>query len=613
MPKRTDIHRILVIGSGPIVIGQASEFDYSGTQACKALKAEGLEVVLVNSNPATIMTDPEIADRTYVEPLTPEVLAQIIERERPDALLPTVGGQTALNLAVALGENGTLDKYGVQLIGASIEAIKLAEDRLLFRDAMREIGCDVPRSHYCRSLNEALAAVDDIGFPAIIRPSFTLGGVGGGIAYNVEEFRELVSRGIEMSPVHEILLEESVIGWKEFELEVMRDKADNFVVICSIENVDPMGVHTGDSITVAPALTLTDREYQRMRDLGRRIIRRVGVETGGSNIQFAINPANGRIIVIEMNPRVSRSSALASKATGFPIAKIAAKLALGYHLDEIPNDITRLTPASFEPTIDYVVVKVPRWAFEKFPRADRTLTTQMKSVGEVMAIGRTFKEAFMKAFRSLELGSAGLLFGQPGAGGSDGLTNEEEQGALQRALSVPNDRRMWALFRALDRGWSVSDLHDLTKIDPWFLVQFSEIVELQRSAALVGLRGMSTDMLRALKRAGIADRELATVLGTDEEAVPTDPPRPRAQAVVQTDRHLRRRIRIVHAISVRNLRAGMRSRSDATAEGCDSGQRPEPDRAGDRVRLLLLSCRVRASGRGIRDRHGQLQSRNGFD
>ena len=519
MPKRTDLHRILVIGSGPIVIGQASEFDYSGTQACKALKAEGLEVVLVNSNPATIMTDPEIADRTYVEPLTPEVLAQIIERERPDAILPTVGGQTALNLTVALGENGTLEKYGVQLIGASIEAIKLAEDRLLFRDAMREIGADTPRSHYCRSLNEALAAVEDIGFPAIIRPSFTLGGVGGGIAYNIEEFRELAGRGLDQSPVHEMLLEESVIGWKEFELEVMRDKADNFVVICSIENVDPMGVHTGDSITVAPALTLTDREYQRMRDLARRIIRRVGVETGGSNIQFAIDPANGRIIVIEMNPRVSRSSALASKATGFPIAKIAAKLALGYHLDEIPNDITRLTPASFEPTIDYVVVKVPRWAFEKFPRADRTLTTQMKSVGEVMAIGRTFKEAFMKAFRSLELGSSGLLFGQPGAGSSDGLTNEEEQGALQRELSVPNDRRMWALFRALDRGWSVEDLHDLTKIDPWFLVQFSQIVELQRSAALVGLRGMSTDMLRALKRSGIADRELATVLSTDEEAV----------------------------------------------------------------------------------------------
>ncbi|HEX6050906.1 MAG TPA: carbamoyl-phosphate synthase large subunit, partial [Gemmatimonadaceae bacterium] len=519
MPKRSDIKRVLVIGSGPIVIGQACEFDYSGTQACKALRDEGLEVVLVNSNPATIMTDPEIADRTYVEPLTPEIVAQIIERERPDAVLPTVGGQTALNLAIALAENGTLQKYGVELIGASVDAIKLAEDRLLFRDAMREIGADVPRSVYCRSLDEAMTAVQDIGFPAIIRPSFTMGGVGGGIAYNVEEFRELAGRGLDMSPVHEILLEESIIGWKEFELEVMRDKADNFVVICSIENVDPMGVHTGDSITVAPALTLTDREYQRMRDLGRRIIRRVGVETGGSNIQFAINPENGRIIVIEMNPRVSRSSALASKATGFPIAKIAAKLALGYHLDEIPNDITRLTPASFEPTIDYVVVKVPRWAFEKFPRADRTLTTQMKSVGEVMAIGRTFKEAFMKAFRSLELGNAGLLFGQPVSTGREGLTNEEEQGALQRELSVPNDRRMWALFRALDRGWTVEDLHQATKIDPWFLVQFSEIVELQRSAALVGLRGISPDMLWTLKRAGIADRELAAVLGTDEDAV----------------------------------------------------------------------------------------------
>ncbi|HJR61783.1 MAG TPA: carbamoyl-phosphate synthase large subunit [Vicinamibacterales bacterium] len=519
MPKRTDIRRVLVIGSGPIVIGQACEFDYSGTQACKALREEGLEVVLVNSNPATIMTDPEIADRTYVEPLTPEIVAQIIAREKPDAVLPTVGGQTALNLAIALADNGTLQQHRVELIGASVEAIKLAEDRLLFRNAMREIGAKVPRSIYCRSLDEAIAAVEEIGFPAIIRPSFTMGGVGGGIAYNVEEFRELAGRGIDMSPVHEILLEESIIGWKEFELEVMRDRADNFVVICSIENVDPMGVHTGDSITVAPALTLTDREYQRMRDLARRIIRRVGVETGGSNIQFAINPENGRIIVIEMNPRVSRSSALASKATGFPIAKIAAKLALGYHLDEIPNDITRLTPASFEPTIDYVVVKVPRWAFEKFPRADRTLTTQMKSVGEVMAIGRTFKEAFMKAFRSLELGSAGLLFGQQPGGGREGLTNEEEQGALQRELSVPTDRRMWALFRALDRGWTVDELHQATKIDPWFLVQFSQIVELQRSAALVGLRGMSADMLRALKRAGIADRELATVLGADEDAV----------------------------------------------------------------------------------------------
>jgi carbamoyl-phosphate synthase large subunit len=520
MPKRTDIKRVLVIGSGPIVIGQACEFDYSGTQACKALRAEGLEVILVNSNPATIMTDPEIADRTYVEPLTPDVLAKIIERERPDAVLPTVGGQTALNLAVALGANGTLEKYGVELIGASVDAIMLAEDRLKFRDAMREIGADVPDSRYVRNMEEAVAAVEELGFPIIIRPSFTLGGVGGGIAYNIEEFRELAGRGIEASPVHEVLLEESVIGWKEYELEVMRDCADNFVVICSIENVDPMGVHTGDSITVAPALTLTDKEYQRMRDLGRRIIRRVGVETGGSNIQFAINPDDGRIIVIEMNPRVSRSSALASKATGFPIAKIAAKLALGYHLDEIPNDITRLTPASFEPTIDYVVVKVPRWAFEKFPRADRTLTTQMKSVGEVMAIGRTFKEAFMKAFASLELGSSGLLFGQNTSPAADGgLTSDEEEGALQRALSVPTDRRMWAVFRALDRGWTVEELHDLTKIDRWFLVQFSQLVELQRSAGLVGLRGMSRDMFRTLKRSGFGDRELAAILGADEQSI----------------------------------------------------------------------------------------------
>src|SRR6187431_2446027 len=448
MPRRNDIKRVLVIGSGPIVIGQGCEFDYSGTQACKALKAEGLEVVLVNSNPATIMTDPEIADRTYVEPLTPEILEAVIARERPDAILPTVGGQTALNLAVQLGELGILEKYKVELIGASLESIKVAEDRLLFRDAMTEIGVATPNSRYVRSFKEAFDVIDEIGFPIIIRPSFTLGGVGGGIAYNIEEFREIAQRGLSLSPVHEVLLEESVIGWKEFELEVMRDRADNFVVICSIENVDPMGVHTGDSITVAPALTLTDREYQRMRDIGRRIIRRVGVETGGSNIQFAINPDDGRIVAIEMNPRVSRSSALASKATGFPIAKIAAKLALGYHLDEIPNDITRLTPASFEPTIDYIVVKFPRWNFEKFPQADRTLTTQMKSVGEAMAIGRTFKEAFLKAVRSLELGKLGTLF-PPVIEGAD----EEDDSELRKQLVVPSDRRMWALFRALRRGW----------------------------------------------------------------------------------------------------------------------------------------------------------------
>jgi carbamoyl-phosphate synthase large subunit len=514
MPKRSDIKRVLVIGSGPIVIGQAAEFDYSGTQACKALRAEGLEVVLVNSNPATIMTDPELADATYVEPLTPEMVEAIIVKERPDAVLPTVGGQTALNLAVALHERGTLEKYDVKLIGAQIDAIKVAEDRLLFRNAMTEIGVEVPKSGVATNLEEALAIINDVGFPAIIRPSFTLGGVGGGIAYNVEEFRELAGRGLDMSPVHEILVEESVIGWKEFELEVMRDVADNFVVICSIENVDAMGVHTGDSITVAPALTLTDKEYQRMRDMGRRIIRRVGVETGGSNIQFAINPADGRIVAIEMNPRVSRSSALASKATGFPIAKIAAKLALGYHLDEIPNDITRLTPASFEPTIDYIVVKFPRWNFEKFPQADPTLTTQMKSVGEAMAIGRTFKEAFLKAVRSLELGKNGSLF--PVA--SD-TPSEEDDTALRQKLVVPTDRRMWALFRALDRGWSIETLHELTKIDPWFLQQFHDIVELRKMAALGEFREMSADLLRTLKRSGFADSDIAGVFGIDEELV----------------------------------------------------------------------------------------------
>src|SRR6187200_3301953 len=400
------------------------------------------------------MTDPELADATYIEPLTVELVTSVIEKERPDAVLPTVGGQTALNLAVALAERGILEKYGVRLIGAQIDSIKVAEDRLLFRNAMGEIGVEVPDSGVAKTLEEALALVEATGFPAIIRPSFTMGGVGGGIAYNIEEFRELAGRGLDLSPVHEILVEESVIGWKEFELEVMRDGADNFVVICSIENVDPMGVHTGESITVAPAQTLTDKEYQRMRDAARRIIRRVGVETGGSSIQFAINPENGRIIVIEMNPRVSRSSALASKATGFPIAKIAAKLALGYRLDEVRNDITRETPASFEPTIDYVVTKVPRWAFEKFPQADRTLTTQMKSVGEAMAIGRTFKESFLKAFRSLELGANSSLVGQP-TQRPPTMTAEEEEGALQRELSIPNDRRMWALFRALDRGWTV--------------------------------------------------------------------------------------------------------------------------------------------------------------
>ena len=516
MPRRTDIKRVLVIGSGPIVIGQACEFDYSGTQACKALRAEGLEVILINSNPATIMTDPEMADRTYVEPLTPELAEAIIAKERPDAILPTVGGQTALNLAVALAERGTLEKYNVQLIGASIASIKVAEDRLLFRNAMDEIGLETPKSGVARALDEALLIVDEVGFPAIIRPSFTMGGVGGGIAYNIEEFRELAGRGLDLSPVHEILVEESVIGWKEFELEVMRDVADNFVVICSIENIDPMGVHTGDSITVAPALTLTDKEYQRMRDMARLIIRRVGVETGGSNIQFGINPDDGRIVVIEMNPRVSRSSALASKATGFPIAKIAAKLALGYHLDEIPNDITRLTPASFEPTIDYIVVKFPRWNFEKFPQADRTLTTQMKSVGEAMAIGRTFKEAFLKSVRSLELGKFGSLF--PTAA-EEAAEEAEDETALRKRLVVPNDRRMWALFRALRRGWSIDTIHELTKIDRWFLQQFAEIVQLRDMAALGEFRDMSADLLRTLKRTGFSDADIAGIHDIGEDLV----------------------------------------------------------------------------------------------
>jgi len=512
MPRRTDLKRILVIGSGPIVIGQACEFDYSGTQACKALRDEGLEVILVNSNPATIMTDPELANRTYVEPLTPEVLEAIIERERPDALLPTVGGQTALNLAVDLASAGTLEKYGVELIGASIRAIKVAEDRQLFKDAMREIGLDVPQSGLARTLQEAVDLARTLGFPLVSRPSFTMGGIGGGIAYNIEEFRDLAERGLELSPVHEILIEESVIGWKEFELEVMRDSADNFVVICSIENIDPMGVHTGDSITVAPILTLSDKEYQRMRDAARKIIRRVGVETGGSNIQFAVNPADGRMTVIEMNPRVSRSSALASKATGFPIAKIAAKLALGYHLDEIPNDITRLTPASFEPTIDYVVVKIPRWNFEKFPQADRTLTTQMKSVGEVMAIGRTFKEAFMKGVRSLELGRSGLLFAS-----SNG--DEEDEAALRKRLAVPNDRRMWDIFRAMDRGLDLEQIHQITNIDRWFLRQFADITRMRQAAAASGLAGIDADAMRRLKRAGFGDGEIALATGTTERAV----------------------------------------------------------------------------------------------
>jgi carbamoyl-phosphate synthase large subunit len=475
MPKRTDIEKILIVGAGPIVIGQACEFDYSGTQACKALKEEGYQVTLVNSNPATIMTDPEMADRTYVEPITPEIVAQIIARERPQALLSTMGGQTALNIAVTLAESGVLERYGVELIGAKLEAIRKAESRELFKASMQRIGLEVPASGHANSHDEAQAIVSKLGFPAIIRPSFTLGGTGGSIAYNQEEFEQHVEWGLSASPNHEILIEGSVIGWKEFELEVMRDSRDNVVIICSIENFDPMGVHTGDSITVAPAQTLTDKEYQRMRDAATRIIREIGVETGGSNIQFAVNPADGRMVVIEMNPRVSRSSALASKATGFAIARIATKLAIGYTLDEIPNDITHETPASFEPTIDYCVVKIPRFAFEKFPQADQTLTTQMKSVGEVMAIGRTFKEALHKAVRSLEIGRYGL---QPIFSEQERQSSEAHD-TITHMLRWPNWERLWYIAEAFRAGFSVEAVYELSHIDPWFLGNIQEIVEFE--------------------------------------------------------------------------------------------------------------------------------------
>src|SRR5436189_3532388 len=447
MPRRDDLKRILILGSGPIVIGQAAEFDYSGVQACKVLREEGYEVVLVNSNPATIMTDPEFADATYVEPLLPGPVARVIERERPDALLGTLGGQTGLNLAKALHDDGTLERFGVELIGADYDAIACAEDRELFAAAMARAGLRTPRSAIATTPAQARAALEEVGLPCIVRPAFTLGGRGGGVARELPDFERIVAHGIETSPIGQVLLDESVLGWGEFELEVMRDGADNVVIVCSIENVDPMGVHTGDSVTVAPQQTLTDRLYQKLRDQAIAVIRAVGVETGGSNVQFAVNPETEEILVIEMNPRVSRSSALASKATGFPIAKIAGRLALGYRLDEIPNDITRKTPASFEPTIDYVVTKVPRWAFEKFPQADRTLTTQMKSVGEAMALGRTFKESFLKAFRSLEPGRSGRLFGQRGSGAGD---SDEDDTSLQQALGIPTDRRMWAVFRAFE-------------------------------------------------------------------------------------------------------------------------------------------------------------------
>ncbi len=506
MPKRTDIHKILIIGSGPIVIGQACEFDYSGTQACKALRQEGYKVVLVNSNPATIMTDPETADVTYIEPLTVEAVSAIIRKERPCALLPTVGGQTALNLAIALDDSGVLEECGVEMIGAKREAIRVAEDRMLFKQAMDEAGLQMPRGGFAKSWTQAEEIVAHTGYPAIIRPSFTLGGTGGGTAYNPEEFEEIVRAGLAASPMHEVLVEESILGWKEFELEVMRDLADNVVVICSIENFDPMGVHTGDSITVAPAQTLTDREYQRMRDMAIVIIRKVGVETGGANIQFAVNPENGDIRVIEMNPRVSRSSALASKATGFPIAKIAAKLAVGYTLDEIPNDITQKTPASFEPTIDYVVAKIPKWDFEKFREAEDVLGTQMKSVGEVMAIGRTFKEALFKGLRSLEAVKPLRL---------EDVSDDE----LQRKLARPNSQRFSYITYALQHGWPIAEIYRLSRVDPWFLEQLQDVMEIQQGIEGRKLEDISPELLRSFKEVALSDRRLAYLTEKSEDEV----------------------------------------------------------------------------------------------
>jgi carbamoyl-phosphate synthase large subunit len=510
MPRRNDIKKILIIGSGPIIIGQACEFDYSGAQACKVLREDGFEVVLVNSNPATIMTDPEFAHRTYIEPVTPEFVEKVIAVERPDALLPTLGGQTGLNCAVALAESGVLEKYGVELIGAKLAAIKMGEDRKLFSEAMARIGLEVPHGAYAYTVADAEAFAARVGYPLVIRPSFTMGGAGGGISYNLDELREQVAHGISLSPTSEVLVEESVIGWKEYEMEVMRDVNDNVVIVCAIENIDAMGVHTGDSITVAPAQTLSDREYQAMRDASIAVLREIGVETGGSNVQFALNPADGRMVVIEMNPRVSRSSALASKATGFPIAKIAAKLAVGYTLDEINNDITKVTPACFEPSIDYTVVKVPRWAFEKFKGTDTTLTTRMKSVGEAMAIGRTFNEALGKAFRSLENGRIGL--------GADGKDVFDEL-KFDRGLTIPNENRMYYVADALWRGRSVEEVHELTHIDPWFLDHVKAQVEVEGMVRQVSLEGMGAELMRMAKQHGLSDPQLAYLTRSDEKAV----------------------------------------------------------------------------------------------
>ncbi len=605
MPKRTDIQTIMIIGAGPIVIGQACEFDYSGTQACKALKAEGYRIVLVNSNPATIMTDPDLAHRTYVEPITPEIVAKIIEKERYAApggfaLLPTMGGQTALNCALSLKKMGVLDKYEIEMIGATAEAIDKAEDRELFREAMTRIGLDTPNSHHIKTLGQALDALEDIGLPAIIRPSFTLGGTGGGIAYNKAEFIDIVERGIDASPTNEVLIEESVLGWKEYEMEVVRDKADNCIIVCSIENIDPMGVHTGDSITVAPALTLTDKEYQIMRDASLAVLREIGVETGGSNVQFAINPENGRMIVIEMNPRVSRSSALASKATGFPIAKVAAKLAVGYTLDEIANDITGgATPASFEPTIDYVVTKIPRFAFEKFPGAEPTLTTAMKSVGEAMAIGRTFAESLQKALRSLETGLSGLDEIE-----IEGLGKGDDMNVLRAALGTPTPDRLLVVGQAMRMGMSDGEIFDACKIDPWFLARLREIVVLEKKVRDFGLPN-DAENLRTLKAAGFSDMRLASLARKSETEVAEFRRglgvRPVYKRIDTCAAEFASPTAYMYS-TYETPFAGvpvLRGAADRQAQDRHSRRRPESHRAGHRIRLLLLPRLFRAQRRGL--------------
>ena len=574
MPKRTDIKKILVIGSGPIVIGQACEFDYSGTQACRALREQGYEVVLVNSNPATIMTDPDTADRTYVEPITPESVERVIAKERPDALLPNMGGQTALNCAVALGEAGILDKYGVETIGCDVDSIKIGEDRKLFAEAMADINLEVARSGFAYSMADAENIVADLGFPVVIRPSFTLGGAGGGVAYDMAGLREIVSQGLELSPAHEVLVEESIEGWKEIEMEVMRDAAGNGIIICSIENLDPMGVHTGDSITVAPAQTLTDVELQRLRDYSLAVLERVGVATGGSNVQFAVNPTNGRIIIIEMNPRVSRSSALASKATGFPIAKAAALLAVGYTLDEILNDITRVTPACFEPSIDYCVVKVPRFAFEKFKGTDETLTTRMKSVGEVMAIGRTFEEALQKAMRSLELGHDGL--------GADGKDDFDES-RFRELVSRPTPERIYYVAEALRRGWSIEDVNSLNNIDPWFLNRIADIVKAEKVIADKGLAGLDAETMRLVKAMGFSDRQVAWLTKTDEDTV----------------RARRKELGVVPNIKTVDTCAGEFPARTSYHYKTYEGQGASEFREAEKPRAIILSAGPNRIGQGI--------------